>query len=277
MAAVAAEHVELEVGLRRALDRGELLLQYQPQLSLREGRISGVEALIRWRHPERGLVPPAKFIPLAEETGLIVPIGEWVLRSACAQARAWQQAGLPPIQIAVNVSARQFRDPGLEGFVRSTLETSGIDAARLELELTESVLAADSGGAAEVLDRLEGLGVQVAIDDFGTGFSSLARLQRFAVDRLKIDRTFVTRLATDPDAAAIVLAIIGMAHTLGIQTIAEGVETAEQLAVLRRYGCDAIQGFYFSRPLDAVDVPPLVIANHSQASGDSEPRSTARL
>ena len=254
MTAASVERLALETGLREALERGEFLLHYQPQVDLKSGRITGVEALVRWRHPERGLVPPATFIPLAEETGLIVPIGVWVLHEACHQARAWQKEKPEAIRVAINLSPQQFREPGLSETVRRILGETGLDPHLLDIELTESVLAGNSDSVAGVLGELEQLGIQISIDDFGTGYSSLSHLKRFPVDVLKIDQSFVRDCTTDPDDAAIVQAIITMAHALGIQTIAEGVETKEQLEFLRRNGCDAMQGFYFSRPVPAEEI-----------------------
>ncbi|MEK7796019.1 MAG: bifunctional diguanylate cyclase/phosphodiesterase, partial [Pseudomonadota bacterium] len=242
MTASASERLALENDLRHALERNELLLYYQPQVDLTSGAITGVEALIRWQHPAHGMISPEKFIPLAEQTGLILPIGEWVLHQACAQARAWQAAGWPP-RMSVNLSARQFRLPGLDSLIRGILEETGLDPGRLDIELTESIIVHDPAAVAAILTGLEQLGVQISIDDFGTGYSSLSYLKRFPIDILKIDQSFVRDLATDPDDAAIVQAIVTMAHALGIQTIAEGVETKEQLEFLRHNGCDAIQGY----------------------------------
>ncbi len=257
MTVSAAERLALENDLRRALERHELLLHYQPQVSLASGAITGVEALLRWQHPMHGMIPPAKFIPLAEQTGLILPIGEWVLRQACVQARAWQAAGWP-LRMSVNLSARQFRQPGLDNLIRAVLEETGLDPGRLDIELTESIIVHDPAAVSAILTGLEKLGVRTSIDDFGTGYSSLSYLKRFSIDVLKIDQVFVRDIVTDPDDAAIVQAIITMAHALGIQTIAEGVETREQLAFLRKNGCDAIQGYYFSRPAPAGDVSRLL-------------------
>jgi diguanylate cyclase (GGDEF)-like protein/PAS domain S-box-containing protein len=258
MTAASAERLALENGLREALERGEFLLHYQPQVDLRSGHITGMEALVRWRHPERGMVPPATFIPLAEEIGLIVPIGEWVLRAACLQARAWQKENPGAIRVAVNLSPQQFREPGLGETVRRILNETGLDPRLLDIELTESVLAGNPDSVAGVLGELERLGSQISIDDFGTGYSSLSHLKRFPVDVLKIDQSFVRDCTADADDAAIVQAIITMAHALGIQTIAEGVETKEQLEFLHRNGCDAMQGYYFSRPVPAEEITRLL-------------------
>ena len=261
MAAMAAEHLTLESGLHRALERREFVLHYQPQVSLYTGRVTGVEALIRWRHPEKGMISPAKFIPLAEETGLIVLIGEWVLQTACAQMRTWREAGLPPLRVAVNLSAQHFKQPGLDETVRRILQETGADPRRLDIELTESTLAQNPDVVAGILNKLEQLGVQISVDDFGTGYSSLSYLKRFPVDVLKIDQSFVRDIVTDPDDAALVMAIIGMAHALRIQTLAEGVETEAQLDFLRKHRCDAMQGYYFSKPLPAEDIAALLKEN----------------
>ncbi|MGQ3211520.1 MAG: putative bifunctional diguanylate cyclase/phosphodiesterase [Shinella sp.] len=247
----ASEKLALQEELRRALAQQELFLQYQPQMDLATGRIFAVEALIRWRHPERGLVGPGDFIPLAEETGLIGPIGDWTLRAACRQNKAWQVSGLPPIVVSVNVSARQFQEKDWVERVAAALEESGLEARYLELELTESMIMQDVQQAVETMHRLEKLGVHLAIDDFGTGYSSLASLKRFPVGRLKIDRSFVQDLPDDGDDAAIARAVISLAHSLQLRVIAEGVETREQIDFLREAGCDEIQGYYLSRPIDA--------------------------
>jgi diguanylate cyclase (GGDEF)-like protein/PAS domain S-box-containing protein len=258
MNARALERLDMENGLRRALDRGELVLHYQPQLSLKSGAIIGAEALVRWQHPERGLVPPGEFIPLAEESGLIVPLGEWVLRTACAQNKRWQEAGLPPISIAVNLSARQIAATDLVQLAAAILQESQLDPKYLELELTESMVMADAEAFINATERLKGLAITLSIDDFGTGFSSLSYLKRFAIDRLKIDQSFVRDLTQDPNSAAIALAIISLSHNLGLSVIAEGVETQAQLNYLRTHNCDEMQGFHFSRPLPAADFEALL-------------------
>ena len=251
MSSADTRRLSLEAQLRKAIERDELVLHYQPQVDLVSGRLLGAEALLRWQHPEHGLIPPGEFIPLAEETGLIVPIGEWVLRAACAQNRAWQNAGLAPLRVAVNVSGRQFRHLDLLETIYKTLEDTGLDSRYLEIELTEGVLMQDTVVALQTLHALSAMGVLISIDDFGTGYSSLSYLKRFPIDMLKIDRSFVQDIATDPDDTAIVQAIIAMSHGLGIKTIAEGVETREQLDFLRRHQCDAVQGYCLSRPLPA--------------------------
>ncbi|MET0980922.1 MAG: EAL domain-containing protein [Telluria sp.] len=244
-------HVKLEVGLRKALQNNELYLLYQPQLDVRSSEIVGVEALVRWRHPERGIISPTEFIPLAEETGLIVPIGEWVLRTACNQARLWQ--GLPrrPVRIAVNLSAKQFKDENLSQIVLSALDETGLDPKLLELELTEGTLMDDAMATLSTLERLRGIGVYLSIDDFGTGYSSMNYLKRFDVRALKIDRSFISDLPQDSENAAITRAIIAMAHGLKMAVVAEGVETDEQLLLLEQYGCDMVQGYFLGHPSSA--------------------------
>jgi len=244
-------HVKLEVGLRKALQNDELYLLYQPQLDVRSNEIVGVEALVRWRHAERGIVSPTEFIPLAEETGLIVPIGEWVLRTACDQARAWQKLSRRPVRMAVNLSAKQFKDENLSQIVMSALQDTGLDPRLLELELTEGTLMDDAKATLATLEQLRGIGVYLSIDDFGTGYSSMNYLKRFDVRALKIDRSFISGLPQDSENAAITRAIIAMAHGLKMVVVAEGVETGEQLVMLEEYGCDLVQGFYLGRPAPA--------------------------
>ncbi len=247
--AAALERVRLGNALRQALERREFVLHYQPQMELASGRLVGMEALVRWEHPELGLISPGRFIHLAEESDLILPLGEWVLRQACAQAEIWRRDGLPAVRLAVNLSARQFRDPRLGEKVTRILEETGLGPDRLELELTESVLARDEAEVSRTLGRLREVGIRIAVDDFGTGYSSLNYLKRFPLDRLKIDQSFIKDLANDADAGTITEAVIGLAHTLRLKTVAEGVETTQQLEFLRALGCDEIQGFLFSRPL----------------------------
>ena len=248
----AMERQSLEESLRHAIDRCELSLHYQPKMDLATGTIIGVEALIRWHHAQRGLVPPGQFIAIAEESGLIVPIGRWVLREACRQAHVWQLAGLPPMCMAVNISAVELRAPGFVAGVRTILRETDLEPRYLELELTETVLLEDSRSIADLLKELKDIGVLLALDDFGTGYSSLTHLKRFPIDALKIDQSFVRNLTTDPDDAGIVTAVIGMGKSLHMRVVAEGVETPEQLAMLREYGCPQGQGFYFSRPVPAI-------------------------
>ncbi|GAB4561993.1 MAG: hypothetical protein Tsb0017_20000 [Geothermobacteraceae bacterium] len=249
----AVERLVLETGLRHALENGELFLQYQPQVLAKDGRWVGMEALCRWQHPYLGLVPPMKFIPVAEQSGLIVEVGTWVLEEACRQAAAWQQLGLPPMRVGINLSGGQFRAPGLVETVAGILERTCIDPGQVELELTESMLMEQEGSVVELLVRLKSLGVHLAIDDFGTGYSSLSYLKHFPINRVKIDRSFVKDLETDADSAAIVAAIIAMAHSLGLEVIAEGVETQPQLDFLRNQGCEQIQGYLFGKPMGTDD------------------------
>ena len=247
----SARTLQLENDLRRALEHGELHLRYQPQFAIEGRRLVGAEALLRWQHPELGMVSPAEFIPIAEESGLILPIGEWVLRMAVRRMRIWQQAGLPLLTVAVNLSAVQFRQANLTQVVSAILDEEDLPAEFLELELTESVAMDSPLAAIETMDKLRERGVRISIDDFGTDYSSMSYLKRFRVHKLKIDRSFVADLASDPDDEAIVAAIISLAHNLGLQTIAEGVESEAQLAFLNRKGCDEAQGYLFSEPLTA--------------------------
>ncbi|HTY03584.1 MAG TPA: EAL domain-containing protein [Rhodocyclaceae bacterium] len=240
--------------LRYAVERGELRLHYQPQLSLRSGQVVGVEALVRWQHPVKGLIPPGLFIPIAEDTGLIIGIGEWVMREACRQVKEWQSLGLSSVHVAVNLSARHFHSSTLPDTVASVLADTGLEAKYLELELTESAIMQDTAKAVRVVDRLKNLGVHISLDDFGTGYSSLAYLSRFQIDRLKIDQSFVRDITTNPVNASIATATIAMAHKLGKIVVAEGVETQAQMEFLRRGDCDEMQGYYFSRPVPAEEL-----------------------
>ena len=248
------ERLRIETALRNALEREQFVLHYQPQIELATGRVVGVEALLRWRHPELGMVAPNRFIALAEDTGLIVPIGAWVMREACAQMQSWQAAGLGPLRLAVNLSARQFNEPNLVASIADVLRDTGLAPGCLELELTESLFMHDVALAVSQLHDMKALGVQLSIDDFGTGYSSFAYLRTFPIDVLKIDRSFVGDVASDHDDAAIVVSIIALAHNLKLRVVAEGVETAAQLDYLRRHGCDEAQGYYFSHPLPADEV-----------------------
>ncbi len=241
--------IEIEHDLRLALKRDELVLHYQPRVSLASGAVLGFEALVRWNHPRDGLLGPDRFIGVAEATGLIAPLGDWVLEEACRRTRQWQTQGLPEIRIAVNLSARQFRDPGLVERVRRVMADTGLDPRHLELEITESTVMQDSEAAAGTLHALKALGITLSVDDFGTGYSSLSYLKLFPIDALKIDRSFVRDIITDPSDAAIVRAIVNLSHSLGLVVVAEGVENAEQAAFLRDAGCDELQGYWFSRPL----------------------------
>ncbi len=254
----AVENLALENDLRHAVDRGELVLHYQPIIGCAAGEILGMEALVRWRHGTRGLIPPLQFIPLAEDTGLIVPIGEWVLREACAQCQRWQREFKRPLRVAVNLSARQFGQPPIARTVRRALEDAGLDPTALELEITESVLLHHDAEKLESLRALAEMGVTLTIDDFGTGYSSLSYLKRFPVKALKIDQSFTHDIPNDADDAALARAIINMAHILGLKTIAEGVETQKQFEFFRSERCDAAQGFYFSKPLPAEEFATLL-------------------
>jgi EAL domain-containing protein (putative c-di-GMP-specific phosphodiesterase class I) len=240
------------------LQREELSLHYQPKLDLQTGTIVGVEALIRWIHPEFGLVSPADFIPIAEESGLIVPIGRWVLAEACHQAQAWQDIGLTPIRIGINISAVELRIGDFVGFMSHLITTTGLDPRFLELELTETFLTQDSTSTSAVLHALKAIGLNLALDDFGTGYSSLNHLKRFPIDTLKIDRSFVHGITSNSDDASIVAAVISMGSHLHMRVIAEGVETPEQLAFLQYHGCLIGQGYYFSRPVAARECTQLL-------------------
>lgn len=247
----AIEHLNIRNGLRRALEQGEFRLYYQPQIDLAGGAVTGCEALIRWEHPELGILSPGRFIPVAEDSGLIVPTGEWVLREACRQAAAWRRAGLPDLVVAVNLSALQLKRGDIENSVSLALADSGLAPGFLELELTESILLHDVDKVLVTVQRLKALGVKLSIDDFGTGYSSLSYLKRFAVDKLKIDQSFIRDMVNDPNDAAIVRAIIQMAHSLNLGVIAEGVEDQRTLAALRVQHCDEAQGYHFAPPMPA--------------------------
>jgi len=251
----------MENALFQALEKNELLLHYQPLVAAKTGRIAGVEALIRWQHPEYGLVPPAEFIPIAEETGLIATIGEWVLRTACAQMQSWYREGLPKIPISVNLSSRQFRDDSLVRTIKTVLEDTGLDAHLLELELTETLVMDDIEHSREILSELHALGVSIALDDFGTGYSSLSYLKGFKLNTLKIDRTFTAELMTSEPNAAIVRATIGLAKGLRLRTVAEGVETTAQANFLIKQGCDLLQGYLFARPMEPRDFLSFALAS----------------
>ncbi len=254
----AHERLRLESALRRAQDRNEFMLYYQPRVDLLSGQMIGAEALLRWRHPELGLVSPAEFIPILEETGMIIPVGDWALREACRQNHDWQKMGLMPIRMAVNLSVRQFIQRDLAGAVIQALEATGLSAQFLELEITEDLLLEHNQTNIATLTRLRNLGIHISIDDFGTGYSSLSYLKRLPIDTLKIDQSFVRDIGTDPDNKAIASAIIAMASSLRLNVLAEGVETEEQLAFLRAQGCNEIQGFSFSHPLPAEEFEQLL-------------------
>jgi len=267
----AEERIVMGAGIRRALDTNQLRLLYQPKVSVRTGAMTGVEALVRWEHPERGLLLPDLFIPLAEDSGLIRHIGRWVLHSACAQALAWQAQGTGPIRVAVNLSPRQFSDERLVIEIAHALAQTELPAHLLEVEITESMMMENPERAAETLREIKEMGVHVSIDDFGTGYSSLARLKKFPIESVKIDRSFIRDIAADPDDAAIVSAVIAMAHSLRLKVIAEGVETQDQVRFLRERACDEIQGFYYSRPVTAPEIAAFSArhsANRLEAVGD---------
>lgn len=260
------ERLALETSLRRAVDRDELLLHYQPKMDFRHGGTSGMEALLRWQHPEMGMVSPAQFIPLAEETGLIVPIGMWVLRTACRQMVQWREKGFSQLVISVNLSPRQFSDTNLLEDIAATLAESGLDGRCLELEITESAIMQDVERGRKLLMALKAMGIRIAVDDFGTGYSSLSTLKQFPIDTLKIDRSFIRDLATDAEDRGLTEAIIAMGKALKLHLVAEGVETQEQLDFLRERGCDELQGYHYSRPLPGAQFEAFVLkerANHS--------------
>ena len=247
----ALKRLRLEGKLRRALERSEFEVHYQPQLDVRSGKVVGMEALVRWRHPEQGLISPIEFIPLAEDTGLIVSLGEWVLYTACAQSKKWQEEGFGQLSLAVNLSARQFHQSDLPSVIARILRETGLDPHFLELELTESSIMVNTEVTIQALSDIKSIGVRVALDDFGTGYSSLGYLKRLPIDVLKIDSSFVRDVTSNPDDAALVLAIITLAHNLRLLVTAEGVETVEQLELLAQLGCDMWQGYLFSKPLPA--------------------------
>jgi EAL domain-containing protein (putative c-di-GMP-specific phosphodiesterase class I) len=255
MNAAAMVRLSLESGLRRALANGELVLHYQPLVHLGDRRVYGVEALLRWQHPELGLLPPGEFIPVAEVTGLALEFGPWVLRTACAQVKRWQASGFPELSLAVNLTAREFDQSDLVEKVAAALAETGLEARFLDLEITESRAMQNAEATVRTLRGLKSLGVRISIDDFGTGYSSLAYLTRFPIDTLKIDQSFIRDITRDADDAALTAAMIAMAHNLNLQVVAEGVETEQQLAFLKAGHCDRMQGFLFSRPLppDAVE------------------------
>ncbi|HEX6692997.1 MAG TPA: GGDEF domain-containing phosphodiesterase, partial [Burkholderiales bacterium] len=256
----AVQRGQLEQAMRRAIERKEFRLHYQPKVELEGGAIRGLEALLRWQPPDKPLVAPQEFVAVLEDTGLIVPVGEWVMREVCRQIQAWKGAGLAVPPVAVNLSARQFQQKDLESRVREVMQESGVDPALIEFELTESVLMKDPELAARTMRGLRRVGVTLAVDDFGTGYSSLSYLKRFPIDTLKIDRAFVRDVTTDPEDAAIVVSIIGLARGLDLKVVAEGVESEGQARFLRSHGCHEMQGYYAARPADEAEVAALLRA-----------------
>jgi diguanylate cyclase (GGDEF)-like protein len=255
----SSRRLALETSLRRAVERGELFLQYQPIVDLKTGKFTGAEALVRWNHPEFGLLGPDNFIPLADETGLIIEIGEWVLHQACMQAKSWHDMGLYPMTIAVNVSAVQLGQTQLLNQVADVLSKTGLDPACLELEITESVLMQDAEASIKMLGALKDMGIKISVDDFGTGYSSLSYLKRFPIDILKIDKSFTRDIGRDADNSSIVTAIVALAKSLNLSVLAEGVESIEQLGFLRKEKCDRVQGYYYSRPVNPDALLPLIM------------------
>lgn len=256
MNATAMDRLNMENNLRRAIEKDEFLLHYQPRINITTGRIVGIEALIRWQHPEQGLIAPAEFIPLAEETGLIIPMGEWALKTACMQNKIWQQQGpiYAPVSIAINLSGHQFRQDNLIKIIEKVLGDTNLDPVFLELEITESVIMSNVDNTMALLHKLKDMGIQLSMDDFGTGYSSFNYLKRFPLDNIKIDQSFIKDISNSKRDETIIKAIIAMAHTLGVNVVAEGVETSEQLELLQEFGCDEMQGFIMSRPLPAEHV-----------------------
>ncbi len=259
MNARALERLSLENQLRRALERDELLAVYQPKVNLKTGQVMGSEALMRWHHPERGSISPGQFIPLAEETGLIVPFGQWVLSTACKQNKMWHSAGLAKIRVAVNVSARQFRDGKFVQTLVNALEVSKLDPQYLTLELTENTIMENAQENLNLLHEIKEIGIKLSVDDFGTGYSSLSYLKQLPLDELKIDRSFISGIRSETDDAPIVTAIIAMAHSLGLRVVVEGIETEHQLKFSRDRGCDEYQGFLFSQPVPSAEFETLLI------------------
>jgi EAL domain-containing protein (putative c-di-GMP-specific phosphodiesterase class I) len=277
MQARATERLRLESQLRGALDRDEYQLYYQPKIDLQTGLVSGLEALLRWQSPDRGLVLPGEFISVLEDAGLIIPVGEWVIATVCAQIRRWQSMGVVVPPVAVNLSARQFRQQGLDAVIGRIVTESRIDPRLLEFELTESILMTDAESAVETLRQIKARGIRLALDDFGTGYSSLSYLKRFPLDALKIDRAFIRDVTENPDDVSIVVAIISLARSLRLHVIAEGVETQEQLEFLRRHGCDEAQGYYIARPMDVAAISRVLGADVGGRSGVPIPVRAQRM
>jgi EAL domain-containing protein (putative c-di-GMP-specific phosphodiesterase class I) len=265
----ALKQLVLESNLRGALERSEFVVQYQPQVTIPDFHLVGMEALVRWQHPSLGLLYPSEFVPLAEESGLIIALGEWVMRNACLQNKAWQDAGLAPMRLSVNFSARQFQQPAFINAVAEILRETNLDPRWLELEITESSIMKEPDQAIEKLHELKLMGIRVAVDDFGTGYSSLNYLKRFPIDTLKIDKTFVADVCKDPHDTAIVRAIITLGHALDLTVIAEGVETQEQLKYLSSLGCDVVQGFLFSKSLPAPVFEELLVEQRRAAASST--------
>ncbi|MBC8503604.1 MAG: EAL domain-containing protein, partial [Chloroflexi bacterium] len=258
MHAAASSLMQLEVDLRQAIENQEFIVFYQPLISLESGRIVATEALIRWQHPNRGLLTPGVFMPILEETDMIIPVGEWVLQTACTQNKSWQDAGHPELRIAVNFSARQFEISYLPDMIQNVLDETGLSPETLELEITESVAIKDREQTIEILNAIHEIGVGISLDDFGSGYSSLSYLNKYPFQKLKADRSFVMGITDDPNEAAITAAIIAMAHSLKLRVVAEGVETKEQLDLLYDQDCDEVQGYYFSRPIPAKQLAALL-------------------
>jgi diguanylate cyclase (GGDEF)-like protein len=275
MNAGSEDRVQLESDLHNAIALKQFELYYQPKVNTATGTVRSAEALIRWMHPERGLIPPDGFIPLAEECGLIGAIGEWVVREACRQARAWQDGGMAPLRVSVNLSPSQFRGSGLTQTIRSALEEAGLHPQYLEVELTESAVMSDPEESIAILEQLSVMGVLVSVDDFGTGYSSMSYLRRFPIDKLKIDRVFINEIASRPEDASIVRAIVSLAHSLRLKVVAEGVETPAQLDFLKNVGCDEYQGFHFSRPVPAIEFERIVREKSTQ-TGSMNPEDLLR-
>jgi EAL domain-containing protein (putative c-di-GMP-specific phosphodiesterase class I) len=261
----------MEAELRRGIDREELVLYYQPEFDLATGAVIGAEALVRWRHPERGLVPPMEFIPLAEDTGLVTPLSRWVIRTACGRVRDWISRGYPPLRVAVNISPRLFEKDGFSEMLLSSLEEAGVPPRLIEAEITESMAMKDFDLTLRILNHLAEVGIPIAIDDFGTGHSSLAYLKKFPAQRIKIDRSFIRDMAPGNDDAAIAQAVVAMSHSLKMKCIAEGVETEEQARMLREWGCDEAQGFLFGRPVPEEEFERLWLAPVRVIGGELPP------